>query len=81
VAFHNGRRTDQSYARLLAKMAGLPIRRIYTDGWGAYARLTPAHTEHVVGKEQTWKYPNRSPRMNFISFSTKSNTSKTGKCI
>ena len=55
VAYHNGRRTDQSYAKLLEKMADLPVRRIYTDEWGAYARLTPQHIEHVVGKDQTWK--------------------------
>jgi len=34
VAFHNGRRADQSYAKLWGKMAGLPVRRIYTDEWG-----------------------------------------------
>ena len=60
VAYHNGRRTDQSYQQLLGKMADLPIRRIHTAGrprdeWGAYARLTPQHIEHVVGKECTWK--------------------------
>jgi len=36
-------------------VGSLPIRRIYTDEWGAYARLRSAHIEHVVGKEQTWK--------------------------
>ena len=31
VAFHNGRRTDESLKALMAKMAHLPIRICHTD--------------------------------------------------
>lgn len=55
VAYHNGKRTDDDYILLLNKMKHLPIKRIYTDDWGAYSRWTPAHIQHVIGKDNTWK--------------------------
>ena len=55
VAYHLGKRTDEDYLKLLEKMEHLPIKRIYTDDWGAYHRHTPSYIDHIVGKDNTWK--------------------------
>jgi insertion element IS1 protein InsB len=43
IAYYNGKGTDDDYQKLLDKMSCFPIKRIYTDNWGAYSRLAPAH--------------------------------------
>lgn len=55
IAYHNGKRTDEDYQKLLNKMECFPIKRVYTDDWGAYSRLTPLHIQHCIGKDNTWK--------------------------
>ena len=55
LAFHHGRRTDQSLRDLLKKVAHLPLRLCHTDDWGAYSRLLPQEYLHRVGKQSTWK--------------------------
>jgi insertion element IS1 protein InsB len=60
LAFHQGRRTDQSLRALLAKVAHLPLRACHTDDWGAYQRLLPQEYLHRVGKQSTWKIERRN---------------------
>ena len=55
VAFHNGRRTDESLKALIAKMAHLSIRICHTDAWAAYEKLLPSKYLHIIGKDNTWK--------------------------
>ena len=54
VAFLFGRRTNQSFQRLLSLLAesGIIVSRWFTDYWWAYSDLLPA-TIHQVGKDQT----------------------------
>ena len=33
IAWHNGRRTDESCSRLMEKISVFPAARFYTDGW------------------------------------------------
>jgi insertion element IS1 protein InsB len=52
VAYVFGRREDQAWLQLKTLREPLGIRRVYTDGWGAYQRhLAPIR--HVVGKRRT----------------------------
>ena len=60
VAYHLGRRTDESLRALLRKVAHLPIRICDTDDWGAYSRCFPQSYRHRVGKENTWKIERRN---------------------
>ena len=55
VAFHNGRRTNESLKALISKMAHLPIRICHTDAWAAYGKLLPSEYLHIIGKDNTWK--------------------------
>jgi len=55
LAYHNGRRTDESLKALLAKVAHLPIKVCHTDDWGAYERCMPLEYKQIVGKDNTWK--------------------------
>ena len=60
IAYHLGRRTDESLKALLAKVAHLPIRICATDDWGAYSRQFPGDYIHQVGKANTWKIERRN---------------------
>ena len=55
LAYHNGRRTDESLLALLDKVAHLPITICYTDDWGAYKRCLPLEYRQIIGKDNTWK--------------------------
>ena len=33
LAWHNGRRTDESCSRLMAKLSSFPVTNYYTDDW------------------------------------------------
>jgi insertion element IS1 protein InsB len=52
IAYVRGRRTDESCQKLLDKLAGRQITRIYTDGWESYEKLIPEH-RHWIGKAGT----------------------------
>jgi len=54
VAFLFGRRTNESFRRLLALLAksGIEVSRWFTDYWWAYYDLLPASL-HQAGKDQT----------------------------
>lgn len=54
LAWHNGRRTDESCAALIGKLSNFPINRYYTDDWQSYKKYIPAE-KHLVGKDNTWK--------------------------
>lgn len=54
LAWHNGRRTDESCARLMEKLSVFPIKYYYTDDWGSYSRNIPSE-QHIIGKSGTWK--------------------------
>ena len=54
LAWVNGRRTDNSFEKLLDLLKDTPIGQYYTDDWGAYSRLLPSNI-HTIGKDQTWK--------------------------
>ena len=52
MAYVFGRREDLTLLKLKALLVPFGIRRVYTDGWGAYQRhLAP--TRHEVGKRNT----------------------------
>lgn len=55
LAYHNGRRTDESLRALVAKVARFPIKVCHTDDWGAYGRCLPLEYRQIVGKDNTWK--------------------------
>lgn len=55
VAYHNGRRSDESLQALINKVSHLPIKISYTDDWGAYQRKFPVDYWHLIGKDNTWK--------------------------
>ena len=54
LAWHNGKRTDADFKKLLKHLDRIPIDKYYTDDWGAYTRNLPK-SAHFVGKDQTWK--------------------------
>jgi len=54
LAYHNGRRTDESCQQLIEKLSGFAIGLVYTDGWQSYQKFLPSH-KHVVSKSHTWK--------------------------
>ena len=60
VAWENGRRQDEVLLRLLGHVAHLPLRRCYTDDWGAYKRLLHSPYQHIIGKADTWKIERRN---------------------
>jgi insertion element IS1 protein InsB len=55
LAYHNGRRTDDSLKQLVQKVAHLPIRICHSDAWAAYEKHLPKAYIHIVGKDNTWK--------------------------
>ena len=54
LAYHNGRRTDESCKALFDKLAVFDIHTYHTDDWLSYRKYIPAH-KHRVGKDNTWK--------------------------
>ena len=54
LAYHNGRRTDESCKQLFAKLSPFSLGKIYTDNWQSYHKYIPAH-QHIIGKKHTWK--------------------------
>ena len=54
LAWHNGRRTDESCACLMNKLSVFPIKYYYTDNWSSYSKYIPSH-KHIIGKDNTWK--------------------------
>jgi insertion element IS1 protein InsB len=54
LAWHNGKRQDADFLALWKLLSVFPIKRYYTDDWGAYSRYIPAHM-HKTGKDNTWK--------------------------
>jgi insertion element IS1 protein InsB len=59
LAFHNGKRTDESCCCLMEKLSRFPIRYFYTDNWRSYGKYIP-ESRHVVGKKNTWKIERRN---------------------
>jgi len=55
LAYHNGRRTDESLKALVEKLAHLPIVICHTDDWAAYKKHLPVEYRQIVGKDNTWK--------------------------
>ena len=54
LAYHNGRRTDESCVSLLEKLSVFPIKCYFTDDWQSYSKYIPAQ-KHIIGKTNTWK--------------------------
>jgi len=54
LAWHNGRRTDESCALLMNKLSVFPVKYYYTDDWQSYKKYIPSQ-QHVIGKDNTWK--------------------------
>ena len=54
LAWHNGKRTDADFRKLLQYLENIPIDFYFSDDWGAYARYFPEN-RHYIGKDQTWK--------------------------
>ncbi len=54
LAWVNGKRTDESFEKLLDLLKDIPIGDYYTDDWGAYSRSLPKSL-HTIGKDLTWK--------------------------
>lgn len=54
LAWHNGKRTNEDFKKLLSYLSNIPINKYFTDDWGAYSSLLPEN-KHVIGKDQTWK--------------------------
>jgi len=69
LAWHNGKRTDESCACLVDKLSVFPIKYYYTDDWSSYSKYIPSH-KHIIGKDNTWKIGNDSPPppINLIRF-------------
>ena len=54
LAYHNGRRTDDSCEKLMQKLEPFPIQLYHTDDWQSYRKFIP-QDKHIVGKDNTWK--------------------------
>jgi len=54
LAYHNGRRTDESCKSLINKLLIFSIDRFHTDDWQSYSKYIPAD-KHIIGKDNTWK--------------------------
>lgn len=59
LAWHNGRRTDESCSFLMEKLSVFRITRYYTDNWQSYRKYIPA-SKHIIGKADTWKIERRN---------------------
>lgn len=54
LAYHNGRRTDESCKQLFEKLAPFSLGKIYTDNWQSYQKYIPSE-QHIIGKKDTWR--------------------------
>ena len=54
LAWHNGRRTDESCSLLMKKLSVFPVTSYYTDDWRSYRKYIPL-SKHIVGKADTWR--------------------------
>ncbi|MFV0247412.1 MAG: IS1 family transposase [Tenacibaculum sp.] len=54
LAWVNGKRTDESFLKLLDLLKDTPIGRCYIDDWGAYSKHLSSGM-HTIGKDLTWK--------------------------
>ena len=54
LAWHNGKRRDEDFLVLWEMLLQFPIKRYYTDDWGAYSKYIPENM-HRTGKDNTWK--------------------------
>jgi insertion element IS1 protein InsB len=52
LAYVFGKRQDQAFLDLKARLEPFGIRRYYTDGWGAYQRHVDPE-QHEIGKRNT----------------------------
>ncbi|MGX9727640.1 MAG: IS1 family transposase [Candidatus Electronema sp. VV] len=59
IAWHNGRRTDESCSRLMEKISVFPAARFHTDDWKSYRKYIPP-SKHVIGKADTWRIERRN---------------------
>ena len=55
LAYHCGRRTDESLKLLVEKVSHLPIEICHTDDWAAYERCLPQQYRQITGKDNTWR--------------------------
>jgi len=53
-AWHNGKRTDADFLKLLYYLSQIPIGLYCSDNWGSYSKFLPSH-QHYIGKDRTWK--------------------------
>ncbi|MGX9726467.1 MAG: IS1 family transposase [Candidatus Electronema sp. VV] len=54
IAWHNGRRTDESCSRLMEKISVFPAARFHTDDWKSYIKYIPP-SKYAIGKADTWR--------------------------
>ena len=54
LAYHNGRRTDESCKSLIDKLSIFSIHSFHTDDWQSYSKYIPSD-KHIIGKDNTWK--------------------------
>ncbi len=54
LAWHNGRRTDESCSFLMEKLSAFPVERYYTDNWSSCRKYIPS-SKHIIGKADTWR--------------------------
>lgn len=59
IAWHNGRRTDESCSCLMEKISVFPAARFYADDWKSYRKYIPP-SKHVIGKSDTWRIERRN---------------------
>jgi insertion element IS1 protein InsB len=59
LAWHNGRRTDESCSLLMEKLSVFPVTRYYTDDWQSYRKYIPS-SKHIIGKADTWRIERRN---------------------
>ncbi len=59
LAWHNGKRTDESCALLIKKLSCFPVRYYHTDNWRSYSKYIPAE-KHIIGKDNTWRIERRN---------------------
>ena len=70
LAWHNGRRTDESCEALINKLSNFSINKYFTDGWESYSKYI-ASDQHIVSKSYTWKIERKN-----LNFRTHSKTSQ-----
>ncbi len=59
LAWHNGKRTDESCSCLIKKLSVFPVARYHTDDWKSHRKYIPV-SKHVIGKADTWQIERRN---------------------